>query len=45
MTISQEIADPRMKLDKGEKAMEVWDRLERDYPHSRYLKDIEDVRG
>lgn len=34
-----------MKLDEGDKAMEVWDRLKQDYPHSRYLKDIKDARG
>lgn len=34
-----------LKLDKGDKAMEVWDLLMEQYPRSRYLKEIEGKRG
>ena len=33
-----------LKMDQDDKAMEVWDRLEQDYPHSRHLKSIKGKR-
>ena len=33
------------KVEKEEEAREVWDRLLREYPHSRYLKEISDRKG
>jgi outer membrane protein assembly factor BamD len=33
------------KLDQGGKAREVWDLLIKDYPHSRYRKEIKDKEG
>jgi outer membrane protein assembly factor BamD len=33
------------KLDQSGKAQEVWNLLKRDYPHSRYRKEITDMEG
>lgn len=33
-----------LKLKQNEKAMEVWDRLQQDYPHSRHLKSVKSKR-
>jgi outer membrane protein assembly factor BamD len=33
------------KMKQGEKAREVWDLLIKDYPHSRYRKEIKDRKG
>lgn len=34
-----------MRLDQGERARKAWDILMQDYPHSRYLEQIQDGEG